>query len=81
MGGGIKHNKNDWKFKSHKGTTLGYDILSDSVSSYQEEKEGDLLNSNRIINLNNLITKIDKFLVCKEFEQKRDLQIKLEEVK
>ena len=35
-------------------------------NSDQEEKEGDWLNGNRIINLKNLITNIDKFLVCKE---------------
>ena len=49
------------------------------VKSDQEDKEGDLLNGNRIINLNNLITNIDNCLVCKEFAQERELQIKLEE--
>ena len=34
---------------------------------------------NRIINLKNFITNIDKFLVCKECAQERELQIKLEE--
>ena len=34
-------------------------MLCESVNSYQEEKEGDLLNGNCIINLNNLITNID----------------------
>ena len=47
----------------HKGSNLGYDMMCESVNSDQEEKEGDLLNGNRIINLNNLITNIDKFLV------------------
>ena len=37
------------------------------------------LNGDRIINLKNLITNIDKFLVCKECAQERELQIKLEE--
>ena len=40
-------------------------MLCESVKSDQEEKEGDLLNGNRIINLKNLITKIDNFLICK----------------
>ena len=66
VGGCIKHNDNDWKFQSYKGTNLGYDMLYDSVNSYQEVKQGDLLNGNRIINLNNFITNIDTFLVCKE---------------
>ena len=65
-GGGIKHNDNDWKFQSYKGTNFGYDMLCESVNSDQEEKEGYLLNGNRIINLNNVITNIDKVLVCKE---------------
>ena len=59
----IKHNDNDWKFQSYKGTNLGYDILCESVNSDQEEKDGDLLNGNFIINLNNLITNIEELLV------------------
>ena len=42
-------------------------------------KEGDVLNGNFIINLKKLIKNIDKFLVCKEFAQERELQIKLGE--
>ena len=64
-GGRIKHNDNDWKFQSYKGTNLVYDMLCESVNSDQEEREGDLLNSNRIINLKNLITNIGTFLVLK----------------
>ena len=78
-GGRIKHNDNDWKFQSYKGTNLGYDMIGESVNSDQEEKEGDVLNGNHIINLKNLITNIDTFLVCKECAQERELQIKLEE--
>ena len=70
MGGRIKQN-DDWKFHSYKGTHLGYDMMCESVNSYQEEKEGDVLNDNRIINLKNLITKIDIVLVCKECAQER----------
>ena len=54
-------------------------MMCESINSVQEEKEGDVLNGNRIINLNNLITNIDKFLVCKECAQERELQIKIEE--
>ena len=53
-GGSIKHNENDWKFQSYKGTNLGYDMLCESVNYGQEEKEVDLLNGNRIINLNTI---------------------------
>ena len=67
MAGGwrIKHNDNDWKFQKYKGTNLDYDMLSESVNTDQEEKEGYVLKGNRIINLKNLITNMDKFLVGK----------------
>ena len=35
-GGGIKHNDNDWKFQSYKGTNLGYDMICESIKSDQE---------------------------------------------
>ena len=53
-------------------------MLYESVNCDQEEKEGDLLNGNRIINLNSFITNINKILGCKECAQERDLQIKLD---
>ena len=78
-GGGerIKQNDNDCKVQSYKGTKLGYDMICKSINSDQEEKEGDVLNSNFIINLKNLITNKANVLVCKEFAQERELQIKL----
>ena len=79
MAGGAYQAKDDWGFHSYKGTNLGYDMMCESVNSDQEEKEGDVLNSNRIINLNNLITNIDKSLVCKTCAQERELYITLEE--
>ena len=54
-------------------------MMCESINSDQEEKEGDVLNGNRIINLKNLISNMDKFLVCKESSQGRELQIKVEE--
>ena len=36
-------------------------MMCESINYYQEEKEGDVLNGNRIINLKNLISNIDKF--------------------
>ena len=78
-GGCIKLNDNDWKFQSVKETNLGYDMLCETVKSNQEEKEGDLLNGNRIININNLILNIYTFLVCKECAQERDIQIILKQ--
>ena len=40
-------------------------MMCESVNSDQEEKEGDVINGNRSVNLKNLITNIDTFLVCK----------------
>ena len=54
-------------------------MICESVNSDQEEKEGDLLNGNRIINIKNLITNIDKILACKECAHESELQIKIEE--
>ena len=52
-------------------------MICESVNSDQEEKEGDVLNVNRIINQNNLITNMDKLLVYKECAHERELKIKL----
>ena len=54
-------------------------MMCESVNSDQEEKEGDVLNGNHIINPNDLITNIDKILVCKKCAQEREIQIKPEE--
>ena len=78
LGGRIKQN-DDWEIHGYKGTNLGYDMMCESVNSDQEEKEGDVLNGNLSINLKNLITNMDNFLVCKECAQERELQMKLEE--
>ena len=59
----MNQNDNDWKFKSYKGSNLGYDMMCESINSGQEEKEGDVLNGNRIINLENFFSNIDNFLV------------------
>ena len=37
-GGGIKHNDNDWKFQSYKGTKLCYDMMCESVNSGRRTK-------------------------------------------
>ena len=40
-------------------------MLSESVNTDQEEKEGDVLKGNRIINPKNFSTNIEKILLCK----------------
>ena len=42
----------------------------ESVNPDQEEKEGDVLNGNRVINLNNLITNIDIFWCAKNVHRR-----------
>ena len=46
-------------------------MICESVNSDQEEKEGDLLKGDIIINLNDLIIDIDKILVCKDCAHER----------
>ena len=50
-------------------------MLCESVNTDQEEKEGDVLKGNRIINLNNLSTNIENKLLCKECVKERELQL------
>ena len=64
-GGRIKQNDIDWKFEKYKGANLDYDMLCESVNTNQEEKEGDVLKGNRIINLKNLSINVEKCLLCK----------------
>ena len=66
----MKQNENDWKFKGYKGDKLGYDMMYESINSDKEEKEGDVLNGNRIINLKNLISNIDKFWCAKNVHRR-----------
>ena len=56
-------------------------MMCESVNFDQEEKEGDVLNGNHIINQKDFITNIDNSLVCNDCAQERELQIKLEEEK
>ena len=45
-------------------------MMCESVNSDQEEKEEDVLNGNRIINLDNLITNIDIFWCAKSVHRR-----------
>ena len=60
-GGGRIRQNYGWKFHGYRGTNLGYDMMCESINSDQEEIEGDVLNTNHIMNLKNLITNIDIF--------------------
>ena len=68
-GGRIKQNC-DGKIHGYKGSNLGYDMMCESVNFGQEEKEGDVLSGNRIINLKNLITNMDNFWCAKSVHRR-----------
>ena len=56
-----KQDDPEWKFQSYRGTNLAYDILCEPICSDNENKEGDNLSGNRVINLKILTTNIDIF--------------------
>ena len=51
----------------------------DPISSDNEEKEGDNISGNSLINLNTLTTNTEIFLVLQQFSQEKALQMKSEE--
>ena len=46
-----KQDYSDWIFQTYRGTNLDYDMLCEPTSSDNEEKEGDGLSNNCLINL------------------------------
>ena len=45
-----KQDDSDWKFQTYRSTNLAYDMLCEPKSSDNEEKEGDNISGNRLIN-------------------------------
>ena len=58
-----KQDDSGCKFHTYRGTNLSYDILCEPTSSYNEEKEGDDLSNNCLINQNKLTNNVWKVLV------------------
>ena len=58
-----KDDDKEWKFQTYMGTNLDYDMLCDTTCLYNEEKEGDNLSGNHIINLKILTANIEILLV------------------
>ena len=56
-------------------------MLCEPISPDIEEIEEDKLICNHIFNPKLLTTNLDKFLVCQQYAQNQDLQLKIEEVK
>ena len=56
-------------------------MLCETESSYNKEKEGDNLSSNRLINVKILTTNVDEYLVYRKCAQEKAVQMKLEEEK
>ena len=46
-----KQDDSDWIFHNDRGTNFDDEILCEPTSSDNKEKEGDILNGNRLINL------------------------------
>ena len=63
LGGRVKLKEDDseWNFHIYRGTNLAYDMLCDPISSDNEDKEGDKISSNHLVNQNKLTTIIDNF--------------------
>ena len=72
-----KQDDPEWKFHTYRVNNLFYDMLCDPTSSDNEEKEGDNLSGNCLINLKKLTTDIEKPLVCRKFSQGKGIQLKL----
>ena len=56
LGGGSimpKDDDKEWNFQNYKGTNLVYEMLCDTTCLDNEEKEGDNLSGNHIINPKN----------------------------
>ena len=56
-----KEYDSDWKFQTHRGRNLFYYMSCEPKSSYNEEKEGDNLSGNHLVNLKKLTTNVDNF--------------------
>ena len=64
---------------TYRGTNLDFDMFCEPISSYNEEKEGDSLIGNFLINLQILTTNIEKFLVRQKCAHEKAQKMKLEE--
>ena len=53
LGGRVKLKEDDseWNFHIYRGTNLAYDMLCDPISSDNEDKEGDNISGNNLVNL------------------------------
>ena len=63
-----KEDDSEWKFETtsrignDRGTNLAYDVLlCEPISSDNEQKEGDNLSGNHLVNLKKLTTNVEKF--------------------
>ena len=55
----------------YRGKDLNHDMLYEPIISDNEEKEGDKISGNRLFNLHNLATNIEKFYVAKNAQRIR----------
>ena len=64
---------------NYKGNNLDYDMLCEPTRSYHEKKEGFKLTGDHLDSLHKLTTKMNKFILCQQQTQEKDLQVKTEE--
>ena len=61
----------EYKFNTYRVKNLDYDMLCEPISSDNQEKEGENLSSNCLINIKILISNIDILSVCQTFQERR----------
>ena len=70
-----KQDNPEWKFQNNNGTNLAYDMLFEPTSKDDKEKEGYILNGNRLINLKIFTTNTEKYFVCQQFAHEKGLHM------
>ena len=66
-----KQDNLEQKFHIHRGTNSDYDMLCEPISSDNEEKGGDNLSGNRLINLEILTTNVNNFQCADNVHSRR----------
>ena len=61
----------EYKFNTYRVKNLDYDMLCEPISSDNQEKEGENLSSNCLINIKILISNIDILSMCQTFQERR----------
>ena len=60
-----KQYDSDWKFQTYRGSNLAYDMLFETIGPENEDKQGDIINGNCLVNPFVLTTNKEDFSVPK----------------